>query len=1370
MSSALNNNNNKNAFSPVPTADSFPWKKNSNNNNSEDIKINIEPPKMEKKKDTLYSTYDSFLDDKRNTYLSESSYNFDTFNRTSYNESEYEPIVENQMAIITNEQPQPQRYSMLSALAPLTKQVSLDKPKITQDSQTQDSLKYSDQDETSSIDYSYVSYESDYEGAIDNTKSNTENILDNNKSEQKESLEKKIEENIKKYKKEDEKIENSSESDSEVEEEDFSLRFQRDSVRDSKDEVAEAVAKKLEEINQKEKEESDKKEQKDVEKDTKPKSKGQIEREKAAEEAKAIEALKPSYVGQTQIKPVINEITPNMVVDAEKDATKTADESITNIKPQFVKNANIQPNIASLTSSMIKPPTQSIYLSSKEIAPLGDESNGNILDALDDSTEITKTKKNKGKERSDSDDEFYKTQEELKNMSMNDKNKDEDKDDESSSDEEKDKPKVNNTPAINKPLLVAPQIEPPKNMQNQQQNQRIPSFLADTPDRNNKVLEHPNPLIYSGYLEKLSTHGRFQRRLFRFDGLILTCLSQSKQRIPGNSNLLNFQPIFLKDGIQESIDFINTIGGFYPNNPALPEVVNPLVALEKSTSQSGVPDLKSRQYYYPKWMLNMYEIESIQPLLSIQNNVRGNNDIASILRSNNQDQNELTFIITTRTISYILRAPNNRDFNRWMYILNRMKETFIELEQEALNPMPFIERPRFKGFPPPPNSPPPPELQAKRYKNPQEYVNNNLGFSLTIPQSAIMELNRPLVVQVCMNIRDAFYRRIALLKVWNICFTDLLSIDANVSNNAVIIPVNKSIMAKDGPLMPLPSPESIMNNMGPSMSLSRNPNMNSMARNPSMNSMARNPSGNNLGVPQGLLSPSMGIKSGTKNEMGIPIATPGLMSPGMGPGTPMGLMSPAMAPPGMGAPMGPGMVPQMKIGNSPLGPNSSNTMNNSLDVAGLSGAQNLQNIKPGMGPNGPNGPANMKKNSIDIDGASKEPGDKYDPSENKKDSLSSGGLEPNIKELMNYRKHGENESEEEDDDDDEFYLPKKEDGSLKPFIGRNSVIGSTNSSIHLKKLSVMDDGSDDFNSIYRALNNENNNQSQKPKMIKQGSNDHFAQELEILDNMNTKRPQPNMNNMGINTRQVNMTNIIPGVSKTTSMVQPNDESMMSDDLSVDFPAPPNPYGQTTLGTLNSRGDKAFKPEAAIVPAEKIHIPIDPELLHCLTAMLRIIHRLSGSCFREEQKSFESVPPPVPKWYYQFCVKSFPSFAKLSQTHVINYLECMEEQYAINGYKELPQEYLKIQEALESFIKATRAWERVVNDWKRDIIHRKHLNHKKISFDDDDSIMKVVRINDVLRVNLLLKDHIEENARKETSKLRKFFYQPPRPQKSVNKNK
>jgi len=404
----------------------------------------------ENKKDTLYSAYDSFLDDKRNTYLSESSYTFDTLNRNSYaEENEYEPIVEKQMAIITNEQPKPQRYSMLSALAPLTKHVSLDKPKLVQEShsQNQDSVRYTDEESSLYNDYSYVSYESDYEAGDENAQPLPKNQLDlkvDGINDATKSLEKKIEENIEKYKKEEENI-YVSDSDSEIIEEDFSLRFQRDSVRESKDIVAEAVQQKLKEVNEK-KEEEEKKEkfekkeeenEKKVEKDEKKddnnkelkkendeeemvevngdenkevkKSKGQLEREKAAREAKEIEALKPSYVGQTNIMPVVNELTSSMVVDAEKDAAEKANESISNIKPQFVGNITIQPNVASLTNSMIKPPTQSIYVTSKEMASMGlniDESSDNINPEGNNPP-----KKNKGKERSSSDEEFYSVKE-----------------------------------------------------------------------------------------------------------------------------------------------------------------------------------------------------------------------------------------------------------------------------------------------------------------------------------------------------------------------------------------------------------------------------------------------------------------------------------------------------------------------------------------------------------------------------------------------------------------------------------------------------------------------------------------------------------------------------------------------------------------------------------------------------------------------------------------------------------------------------------------------------------------------------------------------------------------------------------------------
>jgi len=1439
MSGILKNSKkqtNQKSFSPVPSADSFPWKKvNNGNNETSNYQNKIEPPKMdEKKKDTLYSAYDSFLDDKRNTYLSESSYNFDTLNRNSFaeeNENEYEPIVENQMAIITNEQPKPQRYSMLSALAPLTKHVSLDKPKLTQEShsQTQDSVRYTDEESSLYNDYSYVSYESDYEAVDENAQPIIQNQLDVKVDGPKDaitkSLEKKIEENIEKYKKEEDNV-YVSDSDSEVIEEDFSLRFQRDSVRESKDIVAEVVKQKLKEVNGKneDKKEDDKEKkvedvEKKVEKKEVKKSKGQLEREKAAKEAKEIEALKPSYVGQTNIKPVVNELTSNMLVDAEKDAIEKANESITNIKPQFVGNITIQPNVASLTSNMIKQPTQSIYVTSKEIDSLGLN--------IDESSDNIQPKKDKGKERSDSDEEFYKATENLKKLSLDDK-----KDNTSMT---RDINQNQNTPAVpktsspeKKPLLTAPQIEPPKNMPHDQAG--VPQFLIDT-EKQYKVLDHPNPLIYSSYLEKLSTHGKFQRRLFRFDGLIFTCLSQNKQKVPSNTSLLNFQPLFLQDGTQESFEFLSSIGKFYPNDPASPELINPLVATEKQGSNYGIPDLQSHQYYYPKWMLNIHDIISIQPLLSIQTDDGLNN----ILRSNDQEQNENTFIITTRKISYILRAPDSREFNRWMYLLNRMKETYSALEEEAMNPQPSVERPKFKQFPPPPAYPPPPELQAKRYKNSQDYVQNNLGFSLSFPSLAENDINKPLIAQICKDVRNPYYRRIALLKVWNICFTDLLSIDHNVSINAVIIPINKQ-KPLEGPSLPqvptnngfngmnmngpsgmgmgpagmsgipmgLMSPVMEQPKMGPSGMMSpdmgppkmngapmglMSPNMGPPGMNGKPMGMNMNPNMNGMETPMGtpsMMSPNMGppgMKPGMNNT---PMGTPGMMSPSMGPpgmkpgmnntsmGTPS-MMSPNMGPPGMksgmnNTPMGtPSMMspsmgpPGMKQGmnNTPMGTPS--MMSPSMGPPGMKGkpmgVPGLMNSEMGMKKKSPLGEGNEFG---ELSGVSPMLNDstlnmKYTPGGNRNGRKESFGsdIKPNIKELMNYGNKG---NDVDSEDEDRFYLPNREDGTLRPFLGRNSVIGNTNSLLHFKKLSLMDVGGD-FNSLYRALGNNNNDEisspANKPKTPKQSSNDHFAQELEMLDKMNNKNNQQNdMSKLGIDSRQVNMTNIIPGKSKTQSMIQPED-SMMTEDIQLEFPFPPNPYSKIA-NEMKANQKQIDEPSH---PQEKIQIPVDPELLHCLTAMLRIIHRLSGSCFREEQKSFESVPPPVPKWYYQFCVKSFPSFAKLTQTHVINYLECMEEKYTINGHQELPVEYMKIQESLESFIKATRAWERVVTDWKRDIIHRKHLNHKKIDFDDDDSIMKVVRINDVLRVNLLLKDHIEENARKETSKLRKFFQQP-----------
>lgn len=312
------------------------------------------------------------------------------------------------MAIITNEPPKPQRYSMLSSLAPL-KHVSLEKPAITmasRSSRTFDTLKYTEEDDENDAidayqDYSYVSYDSDNDSAppIQN------HLDDENESSKKvdtKVIEKKIEERIERYK--NDLYLSSSDSESM---EDYSLEFHGKTGRDSKEDIVDNVTKKLkkndntnevEEDNDNKMEKDDNKTEKEKKEDA-HKSQGQLEREKAAREAEEIAALKPSYVGQIHIKPVVNEITPQMMVDAEKDASKDADDSLINLKPQYVENVTIQPNVASINESMIKQPSHSIYLSSKELAN------------MDENSDDEEDSRDKGKERSDSDDEFYKTRE-----------------------------------------------------------------------------------------------------------------------------------------------------------------------------------------------------------------------------------------------------------------------------------------------------------------------------------------------------------------------------------------------------------------------------------------------------------------------------------------------------------------------------------------------------------------------------------------------------------------------------------------------------------------------------------------------------------------------------------------------------------------------------------------------------------------------------------------------------------------------------------------------------------------------------------------------------------------------------------------------
>ncbi|KAI9357273.1 hypothetical protein DFJ73DRAFT_821143 [Zopfochytrium polystomum] len=102
--------------------------------------------------------------------------------------------------------------------------------------------------------------------------------------------------------------------------------------------------------------------------------------------------------------------------------------------------------------------------------------------------------------------------------------------------------------------------------------------------------------IFSGFLHKKSRLGYFQRRLFRFDGLLLICLSPKRHRLPEHINLLTFDPA-RHGSNQYATEFAAALRRFYPTDPPMPALTNPLIA---SYSADGNPEVFAKYYHIPK--------------------------------------------------------------------------------------------------------------------------------------------------------------------------------------------------------------------------------------------------------------------------------------------------------------------------------------------------------------------------------------------------------------------------------------------------------------------------------------------------------------------------------------------------------------------------------------------------------------------------------------------------------------------------------------------------------------------------------------------------------------------------------------------------
>ncbi|KAI8809772.1 hypothetical protein BJ742DRAFT_803631 [Cladochytrium replicatum] len=174
--------------------------------------------------------------------------------------------------------------------------------------------------------------------------------------------------------------------------------------------------------------------------------------------------------------------------------------------------------------------------------------------------------------------------------------------------------------------------------------------------------EEVTNVIFSGYLYKQNRHGRFQRRLFRFDGIILLCLSPSRERLPEHLKLFQFDPARFR-GSPYAPQFVDALTHFYPGDPPTPALTNPLIAApsERDMEEGSDlgPDWYTKFYYLPKWIIPTQDVESVRAVVKQP-------------AKDPEAAQSRTFVVRTAKRDYVLRAPDAIEFQRWTFLISRM--------------------------------------------------------------------------------------------------------------------------------------------------------------------------------------------------------------------------------------------------------------------------------------------------------------------------------------------------------------------------------------------------------------------------------------------------------------------------------------------------------------------------------------------------------------------------------------------------------------------------------------------------------------------------------------------------------------------------
>ena len=210
-------------------------------------------------------------------------------------------------------------------------------------------------------------------------------------------------------------------------------------------------------------------------------------------------------------------------------------------------------------------------------------------------------------------------------------------------------------------------------------------------EKENSLKVSKESLIFSGYIEKLSSRHKYQKRILRFDGVFLTCLSQKKkQKLPANTTFTTVNPPCFAENSEEAKVYLDVIKRLYSTLSPGPEFSSPLLAIDDSKNKngSGNPNLKARHFYLPKWIINVKNIIVVRPLIHPDFlRLADPHDIYKSVEpeyqqyiSGDLEKDKKTFIILTReNVVYVIRTYTEKECNVWLFILTRSKEILEEL-------------------------------------------------------------------------------------------------------------------------------------------------------------------------------------------------------------------------------------------------------------------------------------------------------------------------------------------------------------------------------------------------------------------------------------------------------------------------------------------------------------------------------------------------------------------------------------------------------------------------------------------------------------------------------------------------------------------